>query len=111
VAAGIVVQFALVNVMEAMTRFSGEVIVNERVNYKADYIRVNRERRVEHIVSKPDRPETPESQPEPANVTPDLADASGDQGLRNRAEQLHKTSPIDAISVAWARLLRYSFIR
>jgi hypothetical protein len=93
VAAGIVVQFALVNVMEAMTRFSGEVIVNERV------------------VSKPDRPETPESQPEPANVTPDLADASGDQGLRNRAEQLHKTSPIDAISVAWARLLRYSFIR
>ena len=82
VVAGVFVTFALLNVMEAMARFSGEVIVNERVNYKADYIRVNRERRVERIVAKPDRPETPESQPEPANVTPDLADASGDQGLR-----------------------------
>jgi protein TonB len=74
--AGIVVTLALVNAMEAMARFSGEVIVNERVHFRADFIRVERQRRVDRVEAKPDRPEVPENRPELAEIRPELTETS-----------------------------------
>jgi biopolymer transport protein ExbB len=72
--AGCMVCLALVNMMEAMARFTGEVVVRESVKFKADYVRVERERRVERRQHKPDRPERPEDQPDVEEVSPELAD-------------------------------------